>query len=389
MRVTTAMGIPKDFGFGPEEQMVRDSARKLLSEASSIARVRALVAGDSDPYRPPASLHDLEVWSKIVELGWTALAVPGEVGGLAMKMVAVAAVAEEAGRHALPSPLIATLTATFVLREAGTVAARSALAAVVAGRPATLAVLGSDGGCEAASCEVRFDGEALTGRASYVQDAGKAELFVISATDANGAIGLYALPADAPGLRVELDQIVDLTRDQGTLHLARVPVKAEHRVATHGEGSEVLSRALPAVWTVIAADMTGASEWLLQTTAAYAKVREQFGHPIGAFQAVKHPIVDMMLAVDQSRSLVYAAAAAIDEAPEDAERLARMAKARASDAAGYCCGRAVQLHGGVAFTWECDVHLYFKRNKHNQFLFGDAAHHRAKIADLLMGSLGR
>jgi len=152
-------------------------------------------------------------------------------------------------------------------------------------------------------------------------------------------------------------------------------------VAPAGEGAAALEAATPALLTIVAADLCGAAEWQLQTTNEYAKTRVQFDHPIGFFQAVKHPIVNMMLAVDRARSLMYAAACAIDHEPDDAVRLARSAKAAASDAAAFCSDRSVQLHGGIGFTWECDVHLYFKRQKHNQLLYGDAAYQRAKLAD--------
>jgi alkylation response protein AidB-like acyl-CoA dehydrogenase len=130
--------------------------------------------------------------------------------------------------------------------------------------------------------------------------------------------------------------------------------------------------------TIVAADLCGAAEWQLQTTAEYARVRTQFDRPIGFFQAVKHPIVDMMIAVDRARSLTYAAACAVDTDPGDAPRRARMAKA-----AAFWSDRSVQLHGGIGFTWECDVHIYFKRQKHNEQLYGDAAYQRAWIAALL------
>ena len=129
--------------------------------------------------------------------------------------------------------------------------------------------------------------------------------------------------------------------------------------------------------------MCGAGEWQLQTTAAYAQVRRQFDRPLGFFQAVKHPLVNAMLVIDQARSLVYTAACAIDSEPDEAERFARMAKSSAADMAAFCSGRSVQLHGGIGFTWECDVHLYFKRQLHNQMLFGDAVYQRAKLAALL------
>jgi alkylation response protein AidB-like acyl-CoA dehydrogenase len=133
--------------------------------------------------------------------------------------------------------------------------------------------------------------------------------------------------------------------------------------------------------------MCGAAEWQLQTTTNYAKERVQFDRPIGFFQAVKHPIVNMMLMIDTARSLMFNAACAIDHEPELAQTYAHMAKASASDMAEFCSGRSVQYHGGTGFTWECFVHLYFKRQIHNQVLYGDAAYHRAKLADIMIGPM--
>ena len=131
--------------------------------------------------------------------------------------------------------------------------------------------------------------------------------------------------------------------------------------------------------------MVGGGEWLLQTTTEYATTRVQFDRPLGFFQAVKHPLVNVMIDIDQAKSLTYNAACAYDEEPENAERLARMAKSAASDMAIFSASRAVQFHGGIGFTWECYVHLFFKRQMHNQVLYGDAKYQRAKLADLLMG----
>ena len=146
-----------------------------------------------------------------------------------------------------------------------------------------------------------------------------------------------------------------------------------------------LQQAMPAVWTMVAADMVGAAEWQLQTTVEYARVRKQFDRELGFFQAVKHPLVNVMLAIDQTKSLVYNAACALDSEPESAARSAHMAKASASDMAAFASSRSVQFHGGIGFTWECYIHLYFKRQMHNQMLWGDAGYHRAKLADLVIG----
>ena len=147
----------------------------------------------------------------------------------------------------------------------------------------------------------------------------------------------------------------------------------------------MLERAWPALLVAVAADLCGTSEWQLQTTVEYARNRKQFDHPLGFFQAVKHPLVNAMIAIDRARSLLYHAACCIDQEREDAPTAARMAKSAASDAGAFISDRSVQLHGGIGFTWECDVHLFFKRSMHNQALYGDAAHQRHKLADLLIG----
>ncbi len=403
------MAQPKDFGFGPEEQMVRDSARKLLKDAAGIEALRALVARDHkaayESTVQPAP-WDERLWRQMIELGWTALAIPEEAGGAGMKMIAVAALAEELGRVAVPSPLIATLIATMVLRAAAAVAAGEAAAMgprlsvppaapawlerIASGAAATLATTPPSGAWDAAEGAVRSErsgaGVVLRGGTAFVQDARKAAFFVVAAAGEDG-VGLYAVAADSPGVTVRPDRIADLTRDQARLELDDVRLDAAAIVAAPGSGAAVLAAATPAILTIVAADLCGAAEWQLQTTAEYARVRTQFEHPIGFFQAVKHPIVNMMMDVDRARSLTYAAACAIDTDPAAAPRLARMAKAAASDAAAFCSDRSIQLHGGIGFTWECDVHIYVKRQKHNQFLYGDGPYQRARLAELADASV--
>ena len=152
------------------------------------------------------------------------------------------------------------------------------------------------------------------------------------------------------------------------------------------EGAAALQKAFPAIWTLLAADIVGAAEWQLQTTVEYAKTREQFDHPLGFFQAVKHPLVNVMIQIDDSKSLVYSAACAFDWEPDRAAQCAHMAKALASETAAFASSRSVQTHGGIGFTWECFVHLYFKRQKHSQVLWGDACWHHSRLADILIGS---
>ena len=240
-----------------------------------------------------------------------------------------------------------------------------------------LAIHGEDGSLEPDSTDVTANGTSLSGTSWYVQDIHKVDKFIVSANSEQG-IGLYLVSAGDCDLQG--DKIVDLTRDQGRVVMNGVEAEV---IAAPGDGAEVLSRSLSAILTLLAADMVGAAEWQLQATTEYAKVRTQFDRPIGFFQAVKHPIVNMMISTDETRSLVYNAACAYDHEPQDALRCALMAKASASETASFCSNRSTQLHGGIGFTWESDVQIYHKRQMHSQFLHGDASWHRAKLAELL------
>jgi len=366
--------------------MVRDLARRFLAENLGVDTLHALVAGNAtaaDAARTPPLAWDRDLWDRIVELGWTGLCIPENAGGVGMGRIALAALVEETGRAALPAPLMATLFATQVLLEAPGEAAHASLEEIARGRTAALAITNSRGSWDPAESDVRGHaaglGTTLGGTASFVQGARKADFLVVSARTDDG-IGLYRVAANAPGVAVHPDHILDLTRDQARVSFDHVEVDAAQCIAAPGDGASVLAHAWPALLTLVAADLCGAAEWQLQTTAEYARVRTQFERPIGFFQAVKHPIVNMMIEVDRARSLVYAAAEAIDSKSDDALRLARMAKAAASDAASFCSGRSVQLHGGIGFTWDSPVHIYFKRQKHGQFLFGDGIAQRAALA---------
>jgi alkylation response protein AidB-like acyl-CoA dehydrogenase len=370
------MTQPRDFGFDDETAMLKDAATRFFAGQWSLARLRAELEGSEDPYRgrPPVAFHDASMWQQMVALGWPALAVPEQSGGVGLGLVAAAAIQEEVGRAACPTPLTSTLQATFVLREAQ---AAELLSRVVEGMSMGLAVFGEDGSLGVDSTDVIADGARLTGTSWYVQDAQKVDGFLVAAKSPGG-IGLYHVERSA--VEVVPDRIVDLTRDQARVVLDGTEARP---VSPPGEGARVLERALPAIWTLLAADIAGAAEWQLQATADYARVRVQFDRPIGFFQAVKHPIVNMMIAVDETRSLVYNAACAYDHEPDEARRCALLAKSSASDTASFCANRSTQLHGGIGFTWESDVQVYHKRQMHSQFLHGDGAWHRQQLAALL------
>ena len=357
-----------------------------------IEKMRRLVAADptstyEDGIRPG---WDERLWKQCVELGWSGLAVPQESGGVGISLVGIAGLVEEIGRHALASPLIATLNATYALREAEPGQAKSWLKRIAEGSTAALAITNRRGAWDHQTPDVVAmpidDGMQLSGNAYFVQDAFKADFFVVHAQlgeYADGNSVLCVVRKDQAGLEISQDHIHDLTRDQATLCFKNVSV-AESEVVSKS-GRQTLEKAWPAILTTVAADLCGSGEWQLQTTVEYAKTRKQFDRPIGFFQAVKHPLSNAMIAIDRARSLVYHAACCVDSENAEALQSARMAKSAASDAGCFMSDRSVQLHGGIGFTWECDVHLYFKRSMHNQMLYGDSSHQRRAIAEMILG----
>jgi alkylation response protein AidB-like acyl-CoA dehydrogenase len=379
------MAQPRDFGFGEEQQMMKDASLRFMQDKQPLLHLRKAIAGTEDPYlgKERSGSYDVAAWKEMVQLGWTALAVPESAGGAGMGLVTAVAVMEEVGRAAMPTPLTSTLQATFVLREAGTTEAMVWLRKIAEGQSATLAFLGADGSLETDSTDVSASGKCLSGTNYFVQDLQKVDFLVVAASDAEG-VGLYCVDLSHPDISSSFDRIVDLSRDQGRVTFDEVEAEC---VAPSSVGAEVLHQSMPALLTLVAADIAGGCEWLLQTTAEYAKIRSQFDRPIGFFQAVKHPIVNMMIAVDGTRSLVYNAACAYDskedDAPDEAHRCAYLAKSNASDTAEFCANRSTQLHGGIGFTWEADVQIFHKRQLHSQHLFGDGVWNRQKLAQLL------
>ncbi len=375
------MATPKDFGFTEDISMLKDTFAKFLSEQKTIENLRPSLKGTEDPYHGDqrSAFYDTQSWQQTVELGIHAVSIPEDQGGIGMGLVAATAIAEEIGRYALATPLTNTLLATFLLRAIDSPEGNALLEAMAGGTRVGIALYGEDASLEGDSTDVRVEDDKLQGQSWYVTDAQKSDILIVAAESADG-VDLYRVDCQSANVRVLDDRIVDLTRDQARIQFDGAEAQA---LTTGGRGLLSFQKALPALLTLTAADIAGAAEWQLQTTAEYAKVRSQFDRPIGFFQAVKHPIVDMMITADETRSLVYQAAAAFDFEPEDAARCAHLAKSSASDTAEFCANRSTQLHGGIGFTWEADVQIYHKRQMHSQFLFGDGIWQRAKLAELL------
>ncbi|MTI42160.1 acyl-CoA dehydrogenase [Roseibium hamelinense] len=371
--------------------MLRDVAHRFLDARLPTDKLRRLVAERPETvYDGGATAPwDKALWSEIVELGWTGLAIDQEQGGADISLVGIAGIVEEVGRYALPSPLIPTLSASMMLRAAGTEAANRIMTQIASeGTPTGLAITNARGSWEPGDAPLTAvadgDGLILSGSAYFVQDAFKVDVLLVSAKLGNKLL-LCGVRTDAKGVHLKQDHIHDLTRDQASVHFDEVRIEPEAIISR--DAASVFQATWPRLMVLIAADLCGAAEWLLQTTVEYAKERVQFDRPIGFFQAVKHPLVNAMMKIDEARSLVYHACAELDAGSENAVTAAHMAKSSASDAAAFISDRSIQLHGGIGFTWEHALHIYFKRNMHNQALMGDGVYHRQKLADLVIGPI--
>ena len=377
-----AVQPPKNFGFNADALALKDIAETFFRENLPTHRLHQIVAHDSNLQNGSACRWDKNLWQRIIDLGWLMAAIPARAGGMGMSAVAVAALVEQAGRAAMPGPLIPTLGASYILDACGTPNADKALNLICEGKSFSYAASNHGGSWTHTDSEVILEDNKLTGRVFFVQDAQKVDYFLVNAQQ-DGEPSLVVVPANLQGLEVNPNTIIDLTRDQAYLEFDQVAIESGQIVSDPGQAVAALEEATPALLTLVCADMCGAAEWQLQTTADYARTRKQFDRNLGFFQAVKHPLADFMVAIDLARSHLYNAACAIDYEPEFAKLYARMAKAAANDAASFGSQKSVQLHGGIGFTWESFVHIYLKRQLHSQSLCGDAAHQRQKMAELI------
>ena len=291
---------------------------------------------------------------------------------------------EECGRRLLPSPLLPSLLAAAVLQEAATPAQQARwLPGLSAGETiASLGHVNEAGGWQPADTPLRLDdGGRLEGQLCHVWGGAVADL-VVAPVRAPGGLAFAVLEREHFEAEPEIG--LDPSRRQARIRVRGVLLD-DHLLAARTDAESVWRKLLPTILTAISAEMAGGADRLLQMTAEYAATREQFGKPIGAFQAIKHPLVDLLVGVEQLRSLVYLAASAIETGEDDALLLARYAKALASDLYPAAASRAIQFHGGYGFTQECDAHLYLRRAQCSRPAFGDARHHRAHIADALLG----
>lgn len=348
-----------------EQRELRDALRRFFADRSPSAEVRRLME--------TAEGYDPEVWAQMAgQLGLQGLAIGEEHGGAGFGMRELAVVFEEMGRAVVCAPFLAAITAAAAL-EAGD-GGRDLLAGIAGGSTiATLAVAEEDGRWDLGSVEATFEGGVLRGTKHYVLDGHVADLILVAAQGPDG-VGVYAVE-DVAGLVRTVLPTLDQTRKLARIEFDGVPAR---KVG----GEDAVLRALDVAAVALAAEQLGGAQKTLDMTVEYAKVRHQFGRPIGSFQAIKHRCADMFVLVESARSAVLNAAAAADESPAELPAAAALAKAYCSDAFFHTAGEAIQLHGGIGFTWEHDAHLYFKRAQGSRQLFGAPERHRERLAEL-------
>ena len=363
------------FDLTDEQQAIKSTAREFLAARYKSERIRELAGSE----------HGFEQsdWEEMAELGWPGLALPEEWGGQGLGIVELAVLFEEMGYALAPSPLLSTTVAGLALAKNGSDElkerwlrplaageARGTLAMFDAGTPATIGSF---------EMEARADGGGvvLDGEKVLVMDAATADFFLVATSDGHR----HLVERGADGVSIEPEPSIDLTRRLYTVRLDDVTVGPEATLT--GAQADYL----PVLWracVAIAAESTGIAQRTLEMAVEYAKDRKQFGRPIGAYQAVSHRCAQMLLETENARSAVYGAAWAADDEPESLPAAASMAKAYASDAGWRVPDASIQVHGGIGFTWEHDLHFYLKRGKANAATFGDARWHRDRVADLLL-----
>jgi alkylation response protein AidB-like acyl-CoA dehydrogenase len=376
-----------DFGFSEEQEMLRDAAKRFLADNCPTTYVRKMMAHDS--------AHDPEFYKKLVGLGWPGLLIPEEYGGTGGTFLDITVIMEEAGKALLPGPFSATaLLAAPLIIEGGSEAQKKELLPKIAAGDliATLAIAEASGRFDAGGIGLKAEKKGsrytLSGEKLFVPDAHVANCIgVVARTQAGSSgeqgISLFLLPPETKGLTITQLKTVDMTRRLCHLKFDGVEVDAGALVGAENQGWPIVRRTFDIAVAGLCAEIVGTAQRALDMSVDYAKTRVQFGKPIGSFQAIKHKCVDMMVAVENARSLTYYACWTVDERVGEAATAVPMAKAYASDMGKNVTSEAIQVHGGIGFTWEHDMHLFHRRALAGEANFGNAPIHRETVAKSL------
>ena len=374
-----------EFAFTEEQQMIRDTAESFLKDVSNSAAIRAAMATEAG--------YDADLWQRIcTELYLQAITIPEELGGMGLGFVELAAVMEQMGRFLLCAPYFSTVCqASTALLVAGNESQQADyLSKVLEGTTGTLAFTSSaKTGVEAVEVSYSQDGDnfTLNGEYRFVVDGHTSEFVIAAAKNVSGKIALFVLPVKTAGVTATWLPTMDQTRKQATLSFDNVVLNSENLMKL--DAATELATIIDMATICLAAEQMGGTSEVLDITVEYTKERIQFNRPVASFQAVKHKAADMMTRAEAARSAIYYAACVAQDAfvgGELAGELAEascIAKANVSESYFSNAGDAIQLHGGVGFTWEYDVHMYFKRAKGSEHMLGNSSYHRERLAKIL------
>jgi len=363
-----------DFTFGEDQELLRLTTRAFLAKHHPIERVRAVLEATDKV--------DRDVWRKGAELGWTAMLIPAEYHGGSITdqpIVDLVPLAEELGRVLYPGPFVETnLVADAIARDGTDNQRRELLGPIARGESLAAWCLSGDATVDRGAVEVRAsrNGERwmLDGRVGCVLNAGDADLLLVRAQSEEEDLS-FLVPLPTPGVSVRTLRGLDLTRSLGEITFDGASVAESTLLA----GTATTDRLLALAVVLHAAEAVGAAELVLDTTVEYAKARVQFGRPIGSFQAIKHRLANLKMTVEAMRAATHYAALALDDGLDDATAAVHTAGAYVADAFAAVCGEALQLHGGIGFTWEHNIHLFLRRAKVGQVLYGSPAWHRERL----------
>ena len=365
-----------NFAFSEEQEELRTAVRRFLQEKSPETEVRRLMETE-DGYDPA-------VWSQMADqLGLQSITIPEEYGGSGFTYVELIVILEEMGSALLCAPYFSTvaLAANALLTSGDETAKKDLLPGLASGATiGTLAITEDNGRWDfdgiALQATEADGGWTLDGHKSYVIDGHLANLILVAARTGAG-LSLFAVDGDAAGLARTSLSTMDQTRKQGRLVFESTPARL---VGADGGAAEGLTKTLELAVVALAAEQVGGAQHCLDSSVDYAKNRIQFGRPIGSFQAIKHKCADMLLEVESAKSAAYYAGWAAAEDSDELPVVASLAKSYCSEAYFHAAAENIQIHGGIGFTWEHDAHLYFKRAKSSELLFGDPAYHRELLA---------
>jgi len=370
-----------NFGFSEDQELLRSVVRDYLRSKTPPAYARTMM---DDPFGITE-----EVWRGIADLGWLGLGIPEDLGGSGLGVLDLAILMEEAGEVVLPGPLMSTaaLATPALLTHATAAQKERCLPQIAAGKlRGTMAFAEAPGrwaaDAVAATAERKGGRYVLRGTKLFVPDASSADFVLVVARLAESC-GIFLVPRDADSLVVTPMHAIDRTRKLNVVELGGVEVEEDALLGGEPVSDAALERLVDVARVLLAAEMCGAADAALVMSVEYVKIREQFDRKIATFQAIQHKLADMKVLLENARSLVYYAAWALDTRSSDERLAAAMTKAYASEACVKVVAEAIQVHGGIGFTWEHDLQLYFKRVKSAELTYGDATANRRTVAELL------